>query len=172
MRSRVLLVAALVQAGCLIEQVPRYDDDLSVSGGKAPSLRAIAVGKSLACGVHESGQVSCWGANRDDQLGTGQQMPAYRPVRMAHFDDVEQLALGLGHSCALRSGGELWCWGYNQAGSLGNGEEAPDSEPVGPVQALLPRSAARIWADGHGSMALLDDGTVGPGGRVARPEQG
>ena len=53
----------------------------------------LSAGQSHSCVVHEDGSISCWGWNREGQLGTGSS------VYYAHSDEPEQVSgLDLGES--------------------------------------------------------------------------
>lgn len=81
----------------------------------------IELGLAHACLRHQSGQVRCWGQNRDGRLGDGSFEARSRPVAIG-LQGVRDLALGERHSCALRSDGKVSCWGDDAGGALGQGE--------------------------------------------------
>jgi hypothetical protein len=98
-----------------------------------PSMRAIAVGGSHACGVSSTdGAVWCWGSNSLGQLGMrgdGGATPKRVPSKLA-FADV---TAGKEHTCALTDEQQAWCWGDQWEGSTGTmptGETVRDPSPV------------------------------------------
>ena len=64
---------------------------------------AVSAGDAHTCGLRESGEIVCWGAN-----GAGQ-----TDVPSGRFGAV---SAGGAHTCGLREGGEIVCWGANGAG--------------------------------------------------------
>ncbi|HSQ62565.1 MAG TPA: hypothetical protein VLM85_05100 [Polyangiaceae bacterium] len=101
----------------------------SLSGSKTPvkvlSLTQpavqLALGDSFACARLSDGTVSCWGDNRDGQLGNGQVTPYGTASPVKNLTDAVSIAAGSYHACAVRAGGQLVCWGSNWAGQLGDG---------------------------------------------------
>lgn len=89
-------------------------------------VEGIEVGHSHACAI-VTGNVYCWGANIDRQLGkaTSQdQSPQYVKVENINRG-ASKLALGTNHSCAIVNG-EVYCWGSNSFGKLGTSQGAGD----------------------------------------------
>lgn len=78
-----------------------------------------------------SGDVWCWGANDDGQLGDGETAESATPVEVSELTDIEAVAVGGEHTCALTSAGGVKCWGKNDAGQLGDDSEVDYS--VSPV---------------------------------------
>jgi alpha-tubulin suppressor-like RCC1 family protein len=115
-----------------------------------------------ACALAGNGEVWCWGANTENQLGseTSERCPGnvgrrppqrggmYRPeppdpgivcsrtpVRVPGVTDAVQLAIGSSHTCALLRDGTVTCWGDNTWGQLGRGPH-PGLLPPAPVDGL------------------------------------
>src|SRR6185295_5878500 len=82
------------------------------------------------CALDGIGQVRCWGANAQGQLGDGTTLARLNPVFVPGLVDTVDVAAGDTHSCALRADGLLRCWGGNTAGQLGDGTFAQRSAPV------------------------------------------
>ncbi len=78
-----------------------------------------------SCAVHETGKISCWGANGNGQLGNNSLESVSVPQQVIGIDDAVDISVGAGFSCAVRRGGTVYCWGSNTLGSLGNGEQDP-----------------------------------------------
>ena len=99
---------------------------------------AIAAGGELAggghsCALHEDGTISCWGTNRQGQLGNGQSGRNIRssvPVQVVGITDAKAITTGISHSCALHEDGTISCWGDNDWGQLGNGTNRRSLVPV------------------------------------------
>jgi alpha-tubulin suppressor-like RCC1 family protein len=83
-------------------------------------LVSVDVGHAHGCALTASGDVLCWGAGSQGQIGDGEATqslptPVVDPLG-AVFKDI---AAGEAHSCALSAGGEVTCWGSNAFGQLG-----------------------------------------------------
>src|SRR6185295_6709779 len=90
--------------------------------------QAFEAGGSHTCVVLDTGDVLCWGANSQGQLGQGSiatigddEHPAMGTTVDLGGDDVTIVATGLNHSCAVTSLDDLYCWGDNNHGQLGYG---------------------------------------------------
>jgi hypothetical protein len=77
------------------------------------------------CALLASGDVRCWGSNRDGVLGngvTGIENPG--TVTVQGISDAIGLASDGSSFCAWLVGGEAKCWGADLAGELGDGTSA------------------------------------------------
>ena len=82
---------------------------------------AITAGGGYTCALHQTGNISCWGANWDGQLGDGTNNYSSLQVKVQGIDDAVAISTGVGSSCALHNDGNISCWGSNSLGQLGNG---------------------------------------------------
>ena len=82
---------------------------------------AITAGGGYSCALHQTGNISCWGANWDGQLGDGTNNYSSLQGKVQGIDDAVAISTGVGSSCALRNDGNISCWGSNSLGQLGNG---------------------------------------------------
>lgn len=98
------------------------------------AVRALSAKFGTACVVLEGntqvadGTVYCWGANENNQCGTGTFVPdddVATPVRPILDVAARDVAVGRGHTCVLSDAGEVWCWGSNGSHELGLGPDAP-----------------------------------------------
>jgi cysteine-rich repeat protein len=71
------------------------------------------------CGLLVSGEILCWGANSDGQLGNGTRSDSRVPVQVRGITNARQISAGPFHACAVLSSGEVRCWGANDRGQLG-----------------------------------------------------
>ena len=97
---------------------------------------AVSIGFQHVCVLHESGEVSCWGADFLGQLGTAESIQdghSTTPVRVPGIDDAASVSAGASHTCALRESGEITCWGWDENGQLGDGEVLDVMISVNPV---------------------------------------
>lgn len=100
---------------------------------RVPGVRdatALVLGSGYTCVVFLGGAVSCWGSNRNHQLGDGMgggeaSRAAAAPV--TGLNRVVQLAAGQ-FSCAVREDGKVLCWGLNFAGETASAT-APTRTP-------------------------------------------
>ncbi len=94
-------------------------------------VTSVARGLHHACALTDDGEVYCWGANYNGQLGDGTTLPRgfaglVRAPSEGFFagpalSDVVHISSGWYHSCAVVRSGRVYCWGRNLNGRLGNG---------------------------------------------------
>lgn len=83
----------------------------------------IALFDGHACVIRLQGKVSCWGSNRNGELG----LPASAgvvttPVEVPDLgSSAKAVAVGDGYTCVLLEGGTVKCWGNSANGQLGMG---------------------------------------------------
>lgn len=133
-------------------------------GLSGPSL---AVGWDHACAISRAdvltpGEVWCWGANDEAQLGVPDPPPYGTPQRVPTFtantrQGAVAVTAGKGFSCALRADGTVWCWGDNREGQVGGG---PMAARLSPTQADTQGTAWAVRAGRAHACALLGGGEV------------
>lgn len=88
---------------------------------------ALAAGFDFTCGLTETGEPYCWGANVSGVIGAsavercGDAVPvscATTPVAVRRSRTFVEFAAGLDHVCARAGGGQVDCWGSNALGQL------------------------------------------------------
>lgn len=85
---------------------------------------AIWVGYEHACAVRRSGEVACWGAAGNGQVGSGsvpEDASIPRPTAVVGVTNALAVSTGGDHSCTTTTSGAVLCWGANTLGQLGNG---------------------------------------------------
>lgn len=85
---------------------------------------AIWVGYEHACAVRRSGEVRCWGAAGNGQVGSGavpDDASIPKPTAVVGVTGALGISTGGDHSCATTASGAVFCWGANSLGQLGNG---------------------------------------------------
>jgi alpha-tubulin suppressor-like RCC1 family protein len=109
------------------------DVDLGSSASGQPLLAVeVVAGAEHNCARLESGQVKCWGANSQGQLGRGDDTPTIGAQANEMGDKLPAVNLGTGrtavylsagsrHTCAVLDNAQLKCWGSNARGALGAG---------------------------------------------------
>jgi alpha-tubulin suppressor-like RCC1 family protein len=85
---------------------------------------AIWVGYEHACAVRRTGEVKCWGAAGNGQVGSGavpDDASIPKPTAVVGISGALGISTGGDHSCATTASGSVLCWGSNSLGQLGNG---------------------------------------------------
>jgi alpha-tubulin suppressor-like RCC1 family protein len=119
---------------------------------------ALAAGARHACALLANGNIACWGANEQGQLGLGDTTDRTRPTIVATGPGPTRAVAAAGDTtCALLDGGLVRCWGANDAGQLGLGDAAARTTPQAAAVALgSGRSASALAVGGAFACALLD----------------
>lgn len=118
------------------------------------SVTQVAVGDAHSCALNLSGEVICWGDDRQGQA---------TPPRFS--SPVVSLALGAQHSCALQEGGSVLCWGSDQSDQL----TAPLEQPFSQIRAGGDLSCG-ITAEGEVRCWGAVDSVTIPNGEVRHLE--
>lgn len=122
------------------------------------SVRSVAAGDDHTCAITGAGQVECWGANNDGQLGDGTTTMRTTPVEVIGLGDVTALAADDYHTCAVTNNGGVQCWGYNGSGQLGDDTTITRLTPVNVVG--LGSTIRAITAGSAHTCALTTNGGV------------
>jgi hypothetical protein len=125
----------------------------------------IASGDGFSCAIlSPGGQVECWGANDDRELGVLPTNNGWTPVRVGlPAPAVGVWADGSDGPCALLQDGRVWCWGL--IGNYWNCPGDAPAVPAGSAPRAEPGFAAPVQALATGgnedmSCALLATGAV------------
>jgi alpha-tubulin suppressor-like RCC1 family protein len=131
--------------------------------------KAIAVGGTHACAIvqglsgQSAGEVRCWGANAQGELGQNpSSVPeSALPLPVLDLSDAASLALSTGYSCATTVAGDFMCWGELA------GESADGVHRQNPTPAYEPSYVELVQAP----FQQIAAASVGPaGGAVLDPQ--
>jgi alpha-tubulin suppressor-like RCC1 family protein len=121
----------------------------------------VVSGSNHSCALLDNGNVRCWGANNQGQLGLAVSGNPFSNVSVSVPDlpnDITQIASGYDHSCAIRKNDNVVCWGANNYGQLGDGTVTP-SKGTETTESLGGRAIEVATGESH-TCALLADGGV------------
>jgi alpha-tubulin suppressor-like RCC1 family protein len=85
---------------------------LSIIGG---NTQKVTAGSGYSCGIHDSGEATCWGDGRIGQLGFGVPLTSGIGVSI-QGGPWTQLSAGPHHACGINAGGSQ-CWGGDRYGA-------------------------------------------------------
>ena len=128
------------------------------------TAEALSAGAHFTCALLESGEVRCWGTNKNGELGNGTTAPSEpgagqtAPVAVENVDTAVAVDSGRDHTCALLTDGTVRCWGANTRGQVGDGSTSTSVST--PTKVLGISSAKGVAAGTHHSCVLLEDDTV------------
>lgn len=70
------------------------------------SFTTVSAGDRRACGLHETGEITCWGRDADDQAD----------LLPGSFTPATALSALAGRtSCAIHNDGAIECWGEDKS---------------------------------------------------------
>ena len=130
------LAAFAVALAAFWISVPGAQAGVAITAVEAGTAPGITLGELFACGVQLDGGVSCFGLNRDGELGNGLTDNTHTPVQVVGVDGtgllthVTQVSSGFFSSCAVLEDSTVVCWGLGTNGQLGNGKTARSLVPV------------------------------------------
>jgi alpha-tubulin suppressor-like RCC1 family protein len=117
----------------------------------------LSVGVRHSCRI-EDGELSCWGENRQGQLGLGDMGDHLKPTRVGDEDNWLEVAAGEEHTCAIAEPGRVYCWGNDQSGQLGLGGSGTQNKPMRVVSDF--EDFEHIYAGGDSTCALRGGGAL------------
>jgi alpha-tubulin suppressor-like RCC1 family protein len=142
-----------------------------------PCTAGLAVGLSHTCVARTDGDVTCWGANNQGQMGSGTASgptPDLKAVPIPGEALAEAIHSGGEHVCALAMD-VLWCWGRNNNNQIAPGgasvlapQTMPVNAPPGAVGLSLEHSCVGE-PDGSGMQCLGGNANDELGGGGAQP---
>jgi alpha-tubulin suppressor-like RCC1 family protein len=153
------------------------DSLLPIPLGTGRKAVSIAAGATHVCAILDTGDLKCWGANTNGQLGLGD--VNYRgdgPNEMG--DSLPAVSLGVGrkvisvgagslHTCALLDNNTVKCWGGGGLGATGYGDLVARGDGPNEMGAALPavnlgtnRKAKALGVGYQNTCAILDDDSL------------
>lgn len=140
----------------------------------------IAAGWTNSCAIDTTGQLSCWGDDRNGQLGQGRALMASTQqfVQLGFKPPVSpgqlpgrpsRIAIGIGHVAAIDADGKLWTWGKDSVGTAGSGSASSTpaligsgftAVAVGWASTYAIKADGSLWAWGANGNGLLGTGFV------------
>jgi alpha-tubulin suppressor-like RCC1 family protein len=122
MSTALRALLALAIGVTVVALAPSRADAAPLTGATALSARS-----QLSCAVVAGGQVRCWGAGDDQQIGDGAGLDRSAGVTVrlagngAPLVNAVQVTVGRVHACARLVNKRVRCWGTNSSGQLGDG---------------------------------------------------
>ena len=111
-------------------------------------LDTVALGGFGGCVLTTLGELGCFGANTESEVGNGTDAVEYHLPTFT-LDDVVAVAAGDEHHCAIRAGGSVWCWGDNLGRQMGPLSVGNTDEPL-PIEVTgMPQIVAIDAGDDH-----------------------
>ncbi len=107
--------------------------DASVACATTPCMTKLAGSADGFCAVTNDGQVFCWGANRNGQLGEGP-MRLSSPTRVNGITGVTNLGMSQRNTCARVSDGGVYCWGQSDLLRAGMAPDTQEELPFGNIR--------------------------------------
>ncbi len=142
-------------------------NDLLVTVPGISDAIAVSAASAFSCALRKTGQVLCWGADQEHNLGRGESETG-RPVDGTIYKVAIENVLAIRSrdylTCALQAGGAASCWGANYDGQLGDGTSETRFGPVR-VKGL---SAITAITPGDASCAITQDDKLACWGNVVR----
>lgn len=100
---------------------------------QADDILEVVLGSDNGCLVNTSGEVACWGNNRNTRvLGVPEldsQGKLTEPAPIKGLSGVIALDAGTAHTCAVTDQNALYCWGSSGSGRLGIGQASDTGQP-------------------------------------------
>jgi alpha-tubulin suppressor-like RCC1 family protein len=136
----------------------------------------LALGGYTGCALLDDGRVSCWGNNRDGELGDRKSTDPRAAAIVPGLDHVHAIAISPSstqvHVCAVLADASVRCWGGNGHGELGVDHASADGAPVavpgltgvaqiaaGDGATCAVKTDGSVWCFGDNTHGLLGDGT-------------
>jgi alpha-tubulin suppressor-like RCC1 family protein len=138
-------------------------NDDQPTAAKVPGISdavALTAGINHNCALRATGQILCWGANNEAQLGNGGSADTATPTATIGLNNIVSIVAASNNTCALSAQGQVFCWGDNSQGQLGIGNTNGDLGDVpNLVQGLSDEPVVALTGGRH-FCALMQSGTA------------
>ena len=151
------------------------------------AIQELAIGREHICARRENGEVLCWGANRNGQLGDGRMLHtacndaggstdvedcSAQPVVAFGVDAVQLSTNGGPQTCALEDDGRVKCWGLSDTPPPGSDQrkkifEAEEETEFSNVHYIESRNAntcalidGQVHCSGANGAGQIGNGTI------------
>ena len=124
---------------------------------------SVTAGHWHTCALRQTGEISCWGADHDGQLGNGQigsELDSFVPVDVMEISDAVDVSAGGEHTCAVHATGAVSCWGDNWKGELGNGTAGNEFDSAVPVKVTDISDAITLSSGDWHTCAVRESGSI------------
>ncbi|XP_012222673.2 RCC1 and BTB domain-containing protein 1-like [Linepithema humile] len=111
-------------AGMPIEVVIKDEKD------KKKAIESISCGSTFSMAITCDGELYSWGENVYGQLGVGDNLIHWKPIKIMIDVAIAKVECGLNHTLALSREGLLYVWGRNDQGQLGTGNYHEAYHPI------------------------------------------
>ncbi len=154
------------------EQVKGTVQPILVEGLSDQTIRQISAGSTHTCALNQSGEIYCWGSNKDGKLGAGSSNSfSDRALPVIGLENpFVQVSAGGSHTCALDISGKVWCWGDGKDGQTGQG--GFDDQPLPVIVNGLPTPAIKISSGWYHICAQTVEGKVNCWGKNSKGQLG
>ena len=145
------------QLGLGAKTLSAFPSDVPITNARFVDVAASPAG-FFTCGATTVGEVYCWGANSDGQLGDGTTTDRPIPVKVKGLEKKAlEVTCGRAHACARVEGDRVYCWGASRVGQLGEGA-GTGRNLAAPVPSLS--AVVEVRAGNDHTCARLRDGEV------------
>jgi hypothetical protein len=110
-------------------QLSSVQDAPAAASAAGLDIAEVAADTGRTCVRRNSGEVACWGANDQGQIGDGTRVNSLVAVPAEGIDDATQIAIDDRSTCALRANGRVACWGASPESSADAGSLLPVDMP-------------------------------------------
>lgn len=124
-----------------------------------PTFKTVSSGEHFTCGLTTTGDVYCWGAKDQSQLGTSVVGEFSTPNKVYQISDALEIAAGRDFACARLADGGIVCWGRGDLGQTGDGIDTK-IDRIFATRVHSVSTAVGITAGASHACVLLRDKTV------------
>ena len=123
---------------------------------------AITAGYNHSCALRQDGSVSCWGHNKNGQIGQSESHETSEiraPFEVPGITDATAIAAGGNHACALHPDGNVSCWGAVPFGGSNSNSDSSTPQLIEGISNVIDITAGGGFETGF-TCALHQDRTT------------